>query len=84
MPVAPETSQRRVHVTEVGLRDGLQNESVVLATEQKLALAHALIAAGVGEFEVTSFVSPRAVPALADASCLALSDGDSVPRAKGR
>ncbi|CAM3577475.1 hydroxymethylglutaryl-CoA lyase [Halomonas lysinitropha] len=68
MLVAPEAPPRRVHITEVGLRDGLQNEPVVLATEQKLALARALIAAGVREFEVTSFVSPRAVPALSDAA----------------
>lgn len=67
-PPAPESPPRRVHVTEVGLRDGLQNEPVVLATEHKLDLARALIAAGVREFEVTSFVSPRAVPALADAA----------------
>lgn len=57
-----------IHVTEVGLRDGLQNEPVVLTTEQKLSLARALVDAGVREFEVTSFVSPRAVPALADAA----------------
>lgn len=67
-PLAPESPPRRVHVTEVGLRDGLQNEPVVLATEQKLALAHALVAGGAREFEVTSFVSPKAVPALADAA----------------
>ncbi|WP_280549729.1 hydroxymethylglutaryl-CoA lyase [Halomonas sp. 11-S5] len=68
MSAAPEALPTRVQVTEVGLRDGLQNERVVLTTEQKLALARALIAAGVREFEVTSFVSPRAVPALADAA----------------
>ncbi|TFH87796.1 hydroxymethylglutaryl-CoA lyase [Billgrantia azerbaijanica] len=58
----------RVHVTEVGPRDGLQNEPVVLATADKLALVHSLVEAGVREFELTSFVSPRAVPALADAA----------------
>ncbi|MDR5902654.1 hydroxymethylglutaryl-CoA lyase [Halomonas icarae] len=59
---------RHIHITEVGLRDGLQNEPVVLSTEQKLSLARALVDAGVHEFEVSSFVSPRAVPALADAA----------------
>lgn len=59
---------RRIHVTEVGLRDGLQNEPTVLNTEDKLSLALALVSAGVSEFEVSSFVSPRAVPALADAT----------------
>ena len=59
---------RRVHVTEVGPRDGLQNEKVLLSTEHKAELVRALMAAGVREFELTSFVSPRAVPALADAA----------------
>ncbi|MBZ9539504.1 hydroxymethylglutaryl-CoA lyase [Modicisalibacter tunisiensis] len=58
----------RVNVTEVGLRDGLQNEAKHLSTEDKVALVRALVAAGVREFELTSFVSPRAVPALADAA----------------
>ncbi|SFU53580.1 hydroxymethylglutaryl-CoA lyase [Halomonas korlensis] len=70
VPPALESPPHRVQITEVGLRDGLQNEPVVLATEHKLALARALIAAGVREFEATSFVSPRAVPALADAAAL--------------
>ncbi|KAA0010416.1 hydroxymethylglutaryl-CoA lyase [Billgrantia pellis] len=59
---------RQVHVTEVGPRDGLQNEQVLLSTAQKAELVRALVAAGVREFELTSFVSPRAVPALADAA----------------
>ncbi|MDN3525379.1 hydroxymethylglutaryl-CoA lyase [Halomonas sabkhae] len=58
----------RVRITEVGLRDGLQNEPVVLSTVDKLALVESLLAAGVTTFELTSFVSPRAVPALSDAS----------------
>jgi len=56
-----------VRVTEVGLRDGLQNEPRVLVTEDKLRLLNALYDAGLRRFELTSFVSPRAVPALADA-----------------
>lgn len=69
---APATDRgpRRVHITEVGLRDGLQNEAIHLSTPQKVELARALVAAGVREFELTSFVSPRAVPALADAAPL--------------
>ncbi|WP_136247083.1 hydroxymethylglutaryl-CoA lyase [Halomonas borealis] len=58
---------QRVSVTEVGPRDGLQNEPTVLDIAEKLELVHALVAAGVTSFELTSFVSPRAVPALADA-----------------
>ncbi|SEN31605.1 hydroxymethylglutaryl-CoA lyase [Halomonas caseinilytica] len=66
-----ECPPRRVQVTEVGPRDGLQNEPVILSTAEKLELIHALLDAGVRAFELTSFVSPRAVPALADADELA-------------
>lgn len=59
-----------VDVREVGMRDGLQlEEPVPLAG--KLAMLEALVATGVQRIEVTSFVSPRAVPALADADQLA-------------
>jgi hydroxymethylglutaryl-CoA lyase len=51
----------------VGLRDGLQAERAILPTETKLDLARQLIAAGIRHLELTSFVSPRAVPQLADA-----------------
>lgn len=59
---------KRVSITEVGLRDGLQIEPRILPTEQKLALARALIDAGHTSLEVTSFVSPTRVPQLADAA----------------
>jgi len=58
---------RRVSITDVGMRDGLQMESQVLTTDEKVAIADLLIAAGVRRIEATSFVSPRAVPQLADA-----------------
>ena len=64
------TYPSRATITEVGLRDGLQMESQFFPTEQKLELLHALIDAGVRRFEATSFVSPRAVPQLADAADL--------------
>jgi hydroxymethylglutaryl-CoA lyase len=54
-------------IREVGLRDGLQAEQHFVPTEDKLALARALTAAGLREIEATSFVSPRAVPQLRDA-----------------
>lgn len=57
-----------VSVYEVGLRDGLQNEPQVVATEQKVELAQALVASGLSRVEATSFVSPKWVPQLADAS----------------
>ena len=59
-----------VTVYEVSPRDGLQNESVVLATADKVELVEALCAAGLRRIEVTSFVSPRWIPQLADAEAL--------------
>ena len=59
-------AQRRfpqaVRVVEVGPRDGLQNESVRVPTEQKLHYISLLAAAGLPVIEATSFVSPRAIP----------------------
>lgn len=55
-----------VDIREVGLRDGLQLEDPI-TTEHKLAILDAIAATGVRRVEVTSFVSPSAVPALADA-----------------
>jgi len=57
----------RVRIYEVGPRDGLQNESASIALETKIAFIERLAAAGIGEIEATSFVSPRAIPQLADA-----------------
>ena len=56
------------HVTlvEVGPRDGLQNEAVPVNAAQKVELVHRLQAAGCREIEVTSFVSPKWVPQMAD------------------
>jgi len=60
---APE----RVKVVEVGPRDGLQNEPDSVPTDRKVALVDALSAAGLPQVEVTSFVSPKWIPQLADA-----------------
>jgi hydroxymethylglutaryl-CoA lyase len=57
-----------VQITEVGMRDGFQMESIVLATSRKIEVGQDLIAAGLRHLEVTSFVSPTAVPQLADAA----------------
>ena len=57
----------RVTVYEVGPRDGLQNEPVTLAAADKVRFVELLADAGLPAVEVTSFVSPRAVPQLADA-----------------
>ncbi|WP_375501356.1 hydroxymethylglutaryl-CoA lyase [uncultured Jatrophihabitans sp.] len=55
-----------IDIREVGMRDGLQLEAPV-PLDDKLAMLEALVATGVRRIEVTSFVSPKAVPALADA-----------------
>src|ERR1700712_3574534 len=59
-----------VSVREVGLRDGLQMEQPV-GLEAKIAVIEALVATGVRRIEATAFVSPRAVPAMADAEQVA-------------
>jgi len=61
---------RSVTVVEVGPRDGLQNEAVVVPTTAKVELVERLAEAGLPVVEVTSFVSPRAVPQLADADAV--------------
>ncbi|MEQ1505054.1 MAG: hydroxymethylglutaryl-CoA lyase [Myxococcota bacterium] len=58
----------KIRLFEVCLRDGLQNEAVIVPTEAKIAIAHALVDAGFRDIEVTSFVRPRWVPQLADAT----------------
>jgi hydroxymethylglutaryl-CoA lyase len=62
---------KRVSVYEVSPRDGLQNEAAMLPLESKKALIGALVAAGLTRLELTSFVSPRWIPQLADADELA-------------
>jgi hydroxymethylglutaryl-CoA lyase len=59
---------RRVTVTEVGPRDGWQIEPDFIPTETKVALIDELIEAGIRVIEFSSFVSPKAVPQLADAA----------------
>jgi hydroxymethylglutaryl-CoA lyase len=56
----------RVTLVDVGPRDGLQNEKQPVATGHKVALVHKLQDAGLREIEVTSFVSPKWVPQMAD------------------
>jgi hydroxymethylglutaryl-CoA lyase len=60
----------RVRVYEVGPRDGLQNESVAIRLDTKVEFIDRLAAAGLSEIEATSFVSPKAIPQLADADAL--------------
>ncbi|MBX3221814.1 MAG: hydroxymethylglutaryl-CoA lyase [Labilithrix sp.] len=60
-----------VSVYEVSLRDGLQNENATVPLSGKLRLVDALVASGLRRIEITSFVSPRWIPQLADADELA-------------
>ena len=60
-----------VSVYEVSPRDGLQNESATVPLAGKLRLIDALVAAGLQRIEITSFVSPKWIPQLADADELA-------------
>ncbi len=59
-----------VRIVEVGPRDGLQNEKVNIPTEQKIHFINLLSEAGLPVVEATSFVSPRAIPLLSDASAV--------------
>ena len=63
----PPAERPKVSITEVGTRDGFQVEPVLIPAEVKAAVIDAMIAAGLRHIEATSFVSPRAVPQLADA-----------------
>ena len=72
------SAEPAVVVYEVGPRDGLQNEPEAVPTDAKAELVRRLAAAGLRRIEITSFVSPRWIPQLADADDLAR----RVPRAR--
>jgi isopropylmalate/homocitrate/citramalate synthase len=65
--MADETPHQ-VTIYEVGPRDGLQNEATPIPTEAKIRFVHTLADAGLTWIETTSFVNPKAVPQLADAT----------------
>lgn len=58
----------RVTITEVGPRDGLQNESAIIPLDRKIALIDRLSATGLARIEAASFVHPRAIPQMANAA----------------
>ena len=60
----------QIVLTDVGPRDGLQNQPRILEIDERLALINAIAASGVGAIEVGSFVSPKAVPAMAGTDVL--------------
>ena len=59
-----------IHITEVGPRDGLQNENQILSIEQRCAFIEKLIVAGAKQIEVASFVNPKLVPQMDGAEAL--------------
>ena len=71
------SEKEAIHITDVAPRDGLQNQAIHLATADKLRLIELLVEAGVRSIEAASFVSPKAVPQMADAA-------DLVPQVQAR
>ncbi len=64
------TAKTPITVCEVGPRDGFQMEDRFIPTDRKVEIVNGLLAAGLRRIQVTSFVSPRAVPQLADADAV--------------
>ncbi len=66
MTMSPTTLPSQVTLVDVGPRDGLQNEAQPVEARDKIELVHCLQAAGLRQIEVTSYVSPKWVPQMAD------------------
>ncbi len=71
------SAKEAIHITDVAPRDGLQNQAIHVGTAGKLRLIELLVEAGLTSIEATSFVSPKAVPQMADAA-------DLVPQVQAR
>lgn len=61
---------KRLYMQEVATRDGFQNEATFIETADKIAIVDTLSACGYAKVEVTSFTSPKAIPALRDAEAV--------------
>lgn len=61
-------SKRKVKIVEVGLRDGLQNETTVLSVDHRFELLQKLLCSRITDFEIGAFVSPTWVPQMANTS----------------
>lgn len=68
-----------IHITEVGPRDGLQNEKTILTTDDKLNFIQQLVEAGAKSIEVASFVNPNIMPQMEDAEAVI----ERLPQADG-
>ncbi|MBC7456651.1 MAG: hydroxymethylglutaryl-CoA lyase, partial [Bdellovibrionaceae bacterium] len=71
--------KQKVKIVEVGLRDGLQNESTILSIEQRFHLLKQLLDAGVKNFEIGAYVSPKWVPQMAGTDQLVKKYLHSIP-----
>lgn len=72
----------RINIVEVGPRDGWQNLKQMLSFEEKISIIDGIVGAGAKEIEVTSFVSPKAIPQMADAAQLAAYCLENYPAVK--
>ncbi|HEY3813482.1 MAG TPA: hydroxymethylglutaryl-CoA lyase [Caulobacteraceae bacterium] len=72
----------RIEIVEVGPRDGLQNEAVVLSVADRVAFIERLEAAGAGRTETVSFVHPKRVPQMANAEDVCAAVGKSAGRSR--
>ena len=70
---------KAIEIYEVGPRDGSQNQKVYIPMENKLRIIDAIAAAGVKNIQVTSFVSPKAIPQMADAAEVAAACAEKYP-----
>ena len=70
MTQAEDNPRSRIRICEVGPRDGLQNETAMVSTEEKLTLIARAVDAGIRRLEVASFVHPKRVPQMADAEAV--------------
>ncbi len=64
------TSGQRLYIQEVSVRDGFQMEPIFIPTDDKVEFINGISRSGVAKIEVTSFTSPKAIPALADAEAV--------------
>lgn len=70
---------KAIEIYEVGPRDGFQNQKVYIPMENKLRIIDAIAAAGVKNIQVTSFVSPKAIPQMSDAAEVAAACAEKYP-----
>jgi len=61
---------KRIYIQEVSVRDGFQMEPIFIPTDRKVEFINGLSRTGLAKIEVTSFTSPKAIPALADAEAV--------------